>query len=58
MGAANVDELVKALTSDDIKDPMKFASSFIIRLLEPVKKLDGAQLKELYNASQKVIESL
>lgn len=58
IGVSNAAGLVNCLTTEDVKDPVKFASNFIIRLLPPTKKLETRELKELYDAAKTVVLSL
>lgn len=59
IGVRDVNSLVDALsTGAYFEDPIKFATNFILRLLPPAKPRDTKELKALYDAAKKVVESL
>lgn len=59
IGVRDVNNLVGALSAGAyFEDPIKFAKNFILRLLPPAKPRDTKELKVLYDAAKKVVESL
>ena len=59
IGVRDVNSLVDALSAGAyFEDPIKFAKNFILRLLPPAKPRDTKELKALYDAAKKVVESL
>ncbi len=59
IGVRDINRLVDALSAGGyFEDPIKFAKNFILRLLPPTKPRDAKELKQLYDAVKKVIESL
>gem|GEM_PF-2785642 len=59
IGIRDVNSLVEAFSMGGyIEDPIKFARKYVIRLLPAAKPKDLKELKQLYEAAKKVVESL
>jgi hypothetical protein len=59
IGIKDVNSLVNALSGGaHFEDPINFAKAFIIRLLPPTKPYEAGEIKSLYDAAKRVVESL